>query len=254
VAFADAASHSSLLAAVAAADVVSATTTPSETRVRGIDLAGDGGTWDSTLASAETHWASTYSYGELAADRQEVTNLRLPGQYDERLFAAAGLSGLPGPYYNWNRWYLPGVGRYLELDPLALGGRMNGPGAPDWYNYALGNPLRFTDREGTVAGVDDGALLAGMGIVLLIEYLRACTATNTCPWSPSPQCSQPKKPWVWNPPRPNPIPLPIPPEIKGPCAAEVDACFQRHGNWRQCLDCEARCIGLGGIWPPDPRC
>jgi hypothetical protein len=32
-----------------------------------------------------------------------VTNLRLPGQYDERLFAAAGID-LKGPYYNWNRW------------------------------------------------------------------------------------------------------------------------------------------------------
>jgi len=40
-----------------------------------------------------------------------VTNLRLPGQYDERLL---GSLGLQGPYYNWNRWYLPGVGRYLE--------------------------------------------------------------------------------------------------------------------------------------------
>lgn len=51
-----------------------------------------------------------------------MTNLRLPGQYDERLFAAAGITGLQGPYYNWNRWYLPGVGRYLELDPVALEG------------------------------------------------------------------------------------------------------------------------------------
>jgi hypothetical protein len=29
-----------------------------------------------------------------------VTSLRLPGQYDERLF---GSLGLQGPYYNWNR-------------------------------------------------------------------------------------------------------------------------------------------------------
>jgi DNA replication protein DnaC len=28
----------------------------------------------------------------------------------------------------------------------------------------------------------------------------------------------------------------------------------RHGNWRQCLDCEARCIGLGGVWPSAPEC
>jgi RHS repeat-associated protein len=74
-----------------------------------------------------------------------VTNLRLPGQYDERLL---GSLGLQGPYYNWNRWYLPGVGRYMELDPLALRGGANGPFGPDWYNYANGNPLRYTDPWG----------------------------------------------------------------------------------------------------------
>jgi RHS repeat-associated protein len=73
-----------------------------------------------------------------------VTNLRLPGQYDERLFWSVGLQG---PYYNWNRWYLPGVGRYLELDPIALGEGFNGFGSP-WYNYALSNPLRWTDVMG----------------------------------------------------------------------------------------------------------
>jgi RHS repeat-associated protein len=74
-----------------------------------------------------------------------VTNLRLPGQYDERLLGSVGLQG---PYYNWNRWYLPGVGRYLELDPMALTGRFNAPFRPDWYNYANANPIRFVDPTG----------------------------------------------------------------------------------------------------------
>jgi RHS repeat-associated protein len=77
-----------------------------------------------------------------------VTNLRLPGQYDERLFAAAGITGLQGPYYNWNRWYLPSMGRYLELDPVALRGRFNGRFGPDWYGYALQNATRFVDPLG----------------------------------------------------------------------------------------------------------
>ncbi len=76
-----------------------------------------------------------------------MTNLRLPGQYDERLL---GSLGLQGPYYNRNRWYLPGVGRYLELDPLALTAAFNGPFSPDWYGYALGNPLRWIDPQGLV--------------------------------------------------------------------------------------------------------
>lgn len=82
--------------------------------------------------------------------RVVVTNLRLPGQYDERLLASVGFQG---PYYNWNRWYLPGVGRYLELDPIALRGGMNGPHGPDWYNYAKANPLGFTDPTGLYSEV-----------------------------------------------------------------------------------------------------
>jgi len=82
-----------------------------------------------------------------------VTNLRLPGQYDERLL---GSLGLQGPYYNWNRWYLPGVGRYLELDPIALGGtyarRLRAKLAigkpPEYYAYARSNPLRNIDPQG----------------------------------------------------------------------------------------------------------
>jgi RHS repeat-associated protein len=77
-----------------------------------------------------------------------VTNLRLPGQYDERLFAAAGIGGMQGPYYNWNRWYLPSVGRYLELDPIAMAGGMNGAYTADWYGYASQNPLSFIDPLG----------------------------------------------------------------------------------------------------------
>ena len=74
-----------------------------------------------------------------------MTNLRLPGQYDERLL---GSLGLQGPYYNWNRWYLPGVGTYLELDPIARQGGFNSEYGPSWYPYAEANPLRYTDRAG----------------------------------------------------------------------------------------------------------
>ncbi len=74
-----------------------------------------------------------------------VTNVRFPGQYDERLL---GSLGIQGPYYNWNRWYLPGVGRYLELDPLALQGKFNGSHGPDWYNYVEDNPLSYIDPFG----------------------------------------------------------------------------------------------------------
>lgn len=74
-----------------------------------------------------------------------VTNLRLPGQYDERVL---GTLGLQGPYYNWNRWYLPTVGRYLELDPIAMEGGFNTWLGVDWHNYAEGNPVRSADPWG----------------------------------------------------------------------------------------------------------
>ena len=107
-----------------------------------------------TGADGTTVWSSTAQpYGEVTetttpdpvTGQTVVTNLRLPGQYDERLL---GSLGLQGPYYNWNRWYLPGVGRYLELDPIALGGKFNGFFGPNWYGYAEGNPMRFADPSG----------------------------------------------------------------------------------------------------------
>jgi RHS repeat-associated protein len=88
------------------------------------------------------------SYTDPVSGRAVATNLRLPGQYDERLFAAAGVSGLPGPYYNWNRWYLPSLGRYLELDPIAADGDFNSDYAHEWFAYADADPLRFTDDDG----------------------------------------------------------------------------------------------------------
>jgi hypothetical protein len=97
----------------------SASPAPARTRVRGFDEPVEPVSSFLAASSARTPSGSSFAYGETASGRQKVTNLRLPGQYDERLFAAAGISGLQGPYYNWNRWYLPSVGRYLELDPAA---------------------------------------------------------------------------------------------------------------------------------------
>lgn len=51
----------------------------------------------------------------------------------------------------------------MELDPLALNGDINGFGAPDWYNYALGNPLTYTDPNGEnpVVGAAAGTAVCG---------------------------------------------------------------------------------------------
>jgi hypothetical protein len=44
------------------------------------------------------------------------------------------------------RWYRAGWGRYTQADPLRLDTRRE-----NIYGYALGNPLRFTDRYGLSA-------------------------------------------------------------------------------------------------------
>ncbi len=56
------------------------------------------------------------------------------------------------------------MARYMELDPFALAGGMNGKFAPDWYGYANQNPLRWTDPTGRVgvAGVVIGAFVGGI--------------------------------------------------------------------------------------------
>jgi RHS repeat-associated protein len=63
--------------------------------------------------------------------------LRFPGQWDD---AGTGL------YYNWHRYYVPGLGVYTRLDPL----RTQRPSrrALGLRGYALGNPLVVEDPTG----------------------------------------------------------------------------------------------------------
>ncbi|MEM9099450.1 MAG: RHS repeat-associated core domain-containing protein, partial [Pseudomonadota bacterium] len=58
---------------------------------------------------------------------------RFPGQW----FQAE-----TGYHQNWHRDYDPTIGRYLQADPLGL---IDGASV---YNYALQNPLRYTDPRG----------------------------------------------------------------------------------------------------------
>ena len=63
-----------------------------------------------------------------------VFNLRLPGQY---------FDGETGVNQNYFRDYDPAVGRYLESDPVGLGG-----GSSSTYSYASGNPVSNMDPSG----------------------------------------------------------------------------------------------------------
>ena len=107
-----------------------------------------------------------------SADSKITVNLRYAGQYAD---AETGL------YYNGSRYYDPLTGRYLQPDPLGLGGGLNS------YTYALNNPLSYIDPEGQIpilalAGPiarTIGSLAIGMAVDHLISYLP----DNECdPW------------------------------------------------------------------------
>ncbi|KAF0219656.1 MAG: YD repeat [Geobacteraceae bacterium] len=81
-------------------------------------------------------WSAEYKpFGEATIDPSSTitNNLRFPGQYYD------SESGL---HYNYFRDYNPGVGRYVEADPIGIRGGIN------IYGYVFNNSLRLTDVKG----------------------------------------------------------------------------------------------------------
>jgi RHS repeat-associated protein len=123
-------------------------TTPTANQINYV-LADRQGTPQTLYNSASTPvnvWSLTYNpYGYAAAPVSGIVNdLRLPGQnYDlETAF-----------HYNMNRDYMPNLGRYLETDPIGLGGGTN------TYAYVMDNPSSKTDRSGLDVNSYYGPLL-----------------------------------------------------------------------------------------------
>jgi RHS repeat-associated protein len=87
-------------------------------------------------------WSAEYlPFGEPVSVNEDVdgdgvvvtNNLRFPGQYQDQETELL---------QNWRREYMPQVGRYIEADPIGLGGGLNR------YNYVNDNPVKFSDQSG----------------------------------------------------------------------------------------------------------
>jgi RHS repeat-associated protein len=87
-----------------------------------------------TDASKGVDWIGNYQpFGPVTISASITQNLRLPGQYFD---AEIGWS------HNGARTYAQGLGRYIESDPIGLGGGLN------TYAYADGNPQKNLDPKG----------------------------------------------------------------------------------------------------------
>lgn len=103
-----------------------------------------GAPWTVVDATGKVVWSwNRDPFGTTQPTGSITYNLRFPGQYYDK---ETGLS------YNYYRDYDPKLGRYIQSDPIGLGGGVN------TYAYVGGNPVSAIDPRGL-----EDVLEAGMG-------------------------------------------------------------------------------------------
>jgi RHS repeat-associated protein len=122
-----------------------------------------------TNQSQQVVWMGNYEpFGKLAQNQSNNIEIfsRFPGQYFD---AETNL------YYNYFRDYDPSIGRYIESDPIGLGGGIN------TYGYASQNPLSFYDQYGLF--VDQAAFETLLAEAASTTKTAAKVGSRLNPWT-----------------------------------------------------------------------
>ncbi|HNP31349.1 MAG TPA: RHS repeat-associated core domain-containing protein [Nitrospirales bacterium] len=130
-----------------------------------------------TDASKSVVWDAVYTpFGQVHSITGTATNnQRFPGQYFDQE---------TGCHQNWYRDYEPSTGRFVQSDPIGLGGGLN------TYVYGMNNSIRFIDPRGLdvwggaefTGGVHVGpfGVFMGGGALYNPQTGERCTFVSVC--------------------------------------------------------------------------